>query len=546
MERRNFKVGDLYRICTKCQEWVPAKEQRCDRCHAFMQMTDFYEVEEADMIPQETNEDSNTTDENPLRMRCNTCKQVFRWGQYTTCPQCNEVLVMEMESSPQEDAELHTTMPKSQMSNEEVSYCYTVYRYSHGKEVASRQQRIPFEESETGFGRRNFTSDPRLFFDCRTEKIDRFYSCISTDNAIIRQVSGRLSIEHIPGKSVIRLNGIALRNGEKKDLHDGDLLRFGNGTDKEHMIDVHIYKIKSQANETNDSRWEGMMQELQKIRESSEATQERLNKIESVIESINPEDLRIRSNENPEEFDKRMDQMVPEIPALSMEEEILQFLQIKRPDGTIVDCGDQLQAVHGRKQIVSYLYQAAFLEKACASMEKEHQDYSAVLNSIGRAYEEFICTEVLSLVYKADGEDFEVYIKKNNLREDALQQGRILNYLLWRGKKCQTKNDWSKEGDVRIYNIVRASNYGNDEKRFWECRNAIQNVKYATSFRNSASHAQAAGDTRKENLKQYIQENKHKALSEEEYLKQKEQIFTSKGLSILHRYYQRACENENS
>ena len=99
---------------------------------------------------------------------------------------------------------------------------------------------------------------------------------------------------------------------------------------------------------------------------------------------------------------------------------------------------------------------------------------------------------------------------------------------------------------MRIYNIVRASNYGNDEKRFWECRNAIQNVKYATSFRNSASHAQAAGDTRKENLKQYIQENKHKALSEEEYLKQKEQIFTSKGLSILHRYYQRACENENS
>lgn len=546
MDKRNYKVGDLYRICTKCQEWVPAKEQRCDKCHAFMQMTDFYEVEETDIMEQETDKDNDTRDENPLRMRCNVCKQVYRWGQHTICPQCNEVLVIDTEQFDGEDVESRTVIPNPQVSNEVMSYCYTVYRYSHGKEVASRQQRIPFEEIETGFGRRNFTSDPRLFFDSRTEKIDRFYSCISTDNAIIRQANGRLSIEHIPGKSVIRLNGVALRNGEKKELHDGDLLRFGNGTDKEHMIDVHIYKIKPQANDMDDARWDNMMQELQKIKASTEATQVRLNKIESAIESIQPEDLRIRSNEKQEEFDKRMEQMVPVIPKLSMEEEILQFLQMKRQDGTVVDCKDQLQAVQGRTQIVSYLYQAAFLEKACASMDQEHQDYSAVLNSIGRAYEEFICTEVLSLVYKADGEDFEAYIKKNNLREDALQQGRILNYLLWRGKKCQTKNAWSKEGDERIYNIVRAANYGNDEKRFWECRNAIQNVKYATSFRNSASHAQAAGDTRKENLKQYIQENKHKALSEEEYMKQKEQIFTSKGLSILHRYYQRACENENS
>lgn len=434
------------------------------------------------------------------------------------------------------------------ISEEKNQYCYTVSRYSHGKEVFAREQKIPFGDGEMVIGRWYFATDPRLFFDAITEKIDRFYSNISSENAVLRQENGKLSIELYPRKSVIKLNGTPLRPGERKGLQDGDLLRFGNGADKEHMIDVHIYKVKHQveAADDNNQRWNQVMQELAQIKNTAEATASRLNDIEKAIETIRPEDLMIRQDEKQEDLDKRIDQMVPVLSSLSMEEEIIRFLQIQCKNGDVKDCRSQLAAVKERNQIVNYLYQAAFLEKACAAMPEESRDYSVAINSIGRAFEEFICTEILSLVYKANNADFQYYINKNRLQEDSLQQGRILNYLLWRGKDAEVGKLWKKEGDVRIYNIVQVANYNvRDNKYFWECRNALLEIKYATGCRNGSSHAHAAGDTRKENLEKYIEENTHKTLSYQEYLEQKERFFTSMSLSIMHRFYQRACRNEN-
>jgi len=546
MDKRKFNVGDFYRICVRCGEWVPASEQACDHCNALMQMGEFYEVSESDIPKEETKE---VEKHGGLKMRCHGCNAIYEWGQYTSCPNCNGMLVAEQVEESETECEVPLSPIVAPAIAEEIAkYCYTVSRYSHGKEVFAREQKIPFGDGEMVIGRWYFATDPRLFFDAITEKIDRFYSTISSENAVLRQENGKLSIELYPRKSVIKLNGTPLRSGERRELQDGDLLRFGNGADKEHMIDVHIYKVKPHVEvaDDNNQRWNQVMQELAQIKNTAEATASRLNDIEKAIETIRPEDLIIRQDENQEDLDKRIDEMVPVLSSLSMEEEITRFLQIQCKNGEVKDCRSQLEAVKERNQIINYLYQAAFLEKACAAMPEESRDYSVAINSIGRAFEEFICTEILSLVYKADASDFQEYINKNRLQEDSLQQGRILNYLLWRGKDAEAGKHWKKEGDVRIYNIVQAANYNvRDNKYFWECRNALLEMKYATGCRNGSSHAHAAGDTRKENLERYIEENANKELSYQEYQEQKERIFTTKSLSIMHKYYQRACRNEN-
>lgn len=527
MERREFKVDDCYRICPKCGEWVPAKSMRCDKCAELLSGTQLNWITAED-LEQETQVQVNGEAEQveaSLRMYCHGCHNSYTWGKHTLCPNCGGTLVPK---APDADEENYVVSGQTTVTeqNQKDIFCYTLYRHTDEGEKVAKQQKIPFIEEET-FGRIKFLSDPRFFFEKSNNSIRQYYAVISRENVIIRQDAGRLTAEMIPGKNAVRLNGKKLQDGVIYELHDGDLLRFGEGNNLLHMIDLKIEKVRQNAD----------LGDMQDIRDMFRGFQEqvtsRLEGLEKAFASIKPEDLVRRDNESDEEFGLRLTGLMQDLSNDDREKLIRKFLQIKRQDGKTFDCSNQAKAVLGSNQMTEYLFQAVILERLCESKPDE-MDYNMPMGRVGLLFEEFVMFYILPMIYKAEKEVFEEYVAQNPkiTNKSSVQQGAIIYYLL-------------NTGDDHIVSLLKAAGCEEyDGSKFRELKQAIRNVKDATVSRNQSLHAKGSKDTTEESLNRYREKNESSKLNREEYMRQKEKIFCSESIRILYGYYLRICKDE--
>ena len=476
MEKGLFKAGDKYRVCDNCGEWVPANQVRCDKCHEHISNFDFFTVEESQAA-------------STGKLKCMICGTLTDVG-HTVCPNCNNAALVPVEDEKDINADAsfdekkdtnadsfnnynsdtesfsdagifgNTQFFDTADTQEESKYYFEGEILSgHGRKLQSKS-RIAVTAEEIVVGRRYFIENRDLFFDGYTDELQQRFKVISTENAVICVKNGQITVRKCRNEAscirIFRMNPDtgAMENGGEMEgtgeytINPGDCLEFGNGDDHHRhiLLQFGIEGAETVAKSVPKTAHRGITEDLNRIDrvlnlvlEGNKSINERMSSVEAsignfeqIISKINFEELSIKKDESQEEYDRRIDKQVPVAQELTKDEEIRNFLKIRMKSGNTKDCSLQYEVVKDRDQIVEYLWQAAYFEKACnLRYESDDKiDYSIVINCIGRAFEEFICTFLLQTIYESQGDEFEAAMTKANFKLKSLAQGAICTYLL--------------------------------------------------------------------------------------------------------------------
>lgn len=605
MKKELFKVGDRYRICDNCGEWVPADQARCDNCHEHVSNYDFCTVQEkdlqeADMVGQA--DGVMMMEGNRGRLQCMICDTIVEAG-VTLCPNCGNSSLIPMDSEevskPDEpikggadvsyrpfDTEQYPaggTTGNTQFFNavekkEETSFYFEgEILTGHGAKLKSRNQ-IHIGPEEIVLGRKYFIENRELFFDGFTPELEQRFRVISAECAVIYVHDNEMTIRKCRSEasrvihySVNPVSGAVesqqtLEGTQEYVIKPGDCVEFGNGEDHHRHIMlrfgcsnsengfVNVSNHNSNGNDRPahtgltdrlneffslvEDRFNSMDQQNKNIEKQLGSMQEALSSVEQIVGKFNIEDLALKIGESQAEYDKRLVKQVPQAEAVTKEQEIRNFLKVRLASGNTKDCSHQYEVIKDRQQIVDYLWQAAFYEKVCnAQYEIDKEiDYSVVVNCIGRAFEEYICTYLLQIIYASQRADFEKEMRGAKVKLDSIPQGRICNYLLFYDKLSNGQKVFR-----RVNKVVEAAGYGNDNNRRNEFRNAVENAKLATQNRNEGSHAGASKHTSMEEIEKYMKKNQKEHISKKEYMDIKAKVFGEKTLSTLKSYYDQLC-----
>lgn len=578
MEKGLFKAGDKYRICDNCGEWVKADQLRCDKCHEHISNFDFYTVEEncdgqEEVSPLAESPKQQEVSNNGGKLKCLICDTIVDAGA-TLCPNCNNATLIPMDDEEEKSETSDTEVFPDEASSGNTQFFDAVDNQmeskfyfegeiltGHGRKLRSRKK-ICIGEQDIIVGRRFFIENQDLFFDGYTDELQQRFKVISTENAVISLKDGQMTIRkcRIEASNIklFRMNpvtGAIESNGELEGIQEyilrpGDCVEFGNGEDHHRHVMLTFgcdgnKEIQNQAHTGFTDRFDRLNDMMMQVIEGNKSMEERMNSMEEslsnfeqVISKINIDDLAIKSGETQGEYDRRIDNQVPQAKELTKEQEIKNFLKVRMNSGNMKDCSYQYEVVKDRQQIVDYLWQAAFYEKVCNSQYEVNKDidYSVVVNCIGRAFEEYICTYVLKTIYGSQREEFEKEMTSARVKLNNIPQGRICNYLLFYDN-CNGQKVYK-----RANKVVEVAGYGNDRNHRIEFRNAVENAKLATQNRNEGSHASASKHTSKDAIDKYIEENQSRHISKDEYLSIKATVFGEKTLSTLKHYYDKVCK----
>ncbi|MBQ1171977.1 MAG: hypothetical protein IIX48_05190 [Lachnospiraceae bacterium] len=580
MEKGLFNAGDKYRICDNCGEWVKADQLRCDKCHEHISNFDFYTVEEKfdgekREAPLAKNLGQQEATNNGGKLKCLICDTVADAG-VTLCPNCNNATLIPMDDeegkSGTSDTEAFSDaalLGNTQFFDAIDTQVENKYYFEgeiltgHGRKIGSRKK-IWIGAQDIIVGRRFFIENQDLFFDGYTDELQQRFKVISTENAVISLKSGQITIRKCRGEAskirMFRMNTVTgnvesdgeLEGTREYTLKPGDCLEFGNGEDHHRHVMLTFGRDGGNEVQNQEQRHTGLTDRFEKLNammmqviegnksmeERMSSMEESLNSFEQVIARINIDELAIKSGETQGEYDRRIDEQVPQAQELTKEQEIKNFLKVRMNSGNIKDCSYQYEVVKDRQQIVDYLWQAAFYERVCNAQYEINKDidYSVVINCIGRAFEEYICTYLLKIIYASQREEFEKEMESARVKLGSIPQGRICNYLLFYDI-CNGQKVYK-----RVNKVVEAAGYGSDRNHRIEFRNAVENAKLATQNRNAGSHANASKHTSKDAIDKYIEENESRHISKDEYLAIKATVFGEKTLSTLKNYYDKVCK----
>lgn len=586
MNKTAFKVGEVFRTCENRNAWVPVYKRRCDECNAEMP-TGTFTVVTQEMLAEATDMSKETKSAQEVsateeHMECIKCKKMFPLGESTcacggslryvaarddsTLPKAKKT----MKISVSQVEELQT----QEAATEVTRFYYSATRFENGRLVQARQQRMFFEPGQTVFGRYTFLKDARLFFDQYSLEDEERYCTISSENVYFFCEKEQLFVQLISAEKsdVVINNRKALCPGEKVELHEGDCLRFGGGAMDERCIDIVIHKQKNgkdvsaavyaaddfqkqimeklDALERKSNERERQLNEISNMGrlglERSEATLEKLddvlNGIQAFSEKANGvtreelERLIVTEKEEGSAFDTLLHSLLPSDEEVSEEEKlqlIKKFLKIPDKGGNTKECHRHFEAIAAQKQIVEYLYEAAFLENVC-NLARERtkgdlEDYSPAANLIGKAFEEFVCVEVKRLVLCNDQNRSMFESANGGDMSGYIPQGRIARFLRVNNGKAG-----------RIKNLFRTLGYNpNNQQMIGELDGALVNIADAIEFRNDGSHASASkmdGD-----IVAYFQKNEvKKGMSYDYYMKKKYEIFSKQGMDVVHKYFKKS------
>lgn len=607
MEKRLFETGDSYHICEDCGAWVPADRYKCDECGGdFSPMAPIYTFSAKDepKAAEETVSEEpggakkagTKTDEarkEPGRgteeefhqgqpvMRCTLCGKRFAFGP-GSCPDCGGTAVPELfgERAAKEKA----VSPAAERRGDDCAYCYTAYLYDDYGRRSRANHAVKLKEGDNLLGRNSFLLDPRLFFTAAelTQRIRDRYSGISRENVILTVDRDGLTVRYAgEGKAPVRINGNELPEGCSAVLEEGDLLHFGDD-DREGCIEVEIGRNRVFAESRMHRTLEAIRQESQKSRQQLGRIEEETANIgrnmeevlrgqealQEAMRKITADELRVRESDREEEsvwelyetegswqirkrggesgYTARLGALMPEGETEEVIRRTIRDFLTRRAGGVSEEYYGQVERSLASRQFQLYLYQAAFFEGSCDNILRVAgvEDYAAPLSFLGKAVEEFICTEYVGVIFKSQLEEFKAFLEANGRHMGGyLPQGLLVQYL-GRGR-LDTETDTGRKQE-RVRCVVEKAGYsGEDEERVNALKEAADRIGAMTQIRNNAIHAKASESmaTPKASAR-YMKRSSRavsKVITREAYERQKWEIFSGGALKLMHGYYEAVC-----
>ena len=585
MEKRLFETGDLYHICEDCGAWVPADRYKCDECGGDFSPTAMLYTFSQEERPKETG-DAPEEPEGAVRagirqealhpggpvMRCTSCGKRFAFG-LSTCPDCGGTAVPEL-SGEDTDGE----------RGGDIVYFYTAYLYDDCGRRSRANHAVKLKEGENLLGRNSFLLDPRHIFTAAelTQRIRERYSGISRENVILTLEKDRLTVRYAgEGKSPIRINGNTLREGGSAVLEEGDLLHFGDD-DSEGLIEVEIGRrvdalgrihrtLEAIQEDTRESRQQlGRIEEgtanihrnMEEVLRGQEALQEAMRK-------ITPDKLRVQESDREEEavweiyetegtwqirkcegerdsYTERLETLMPKGETEEVIRKTIQDFLTRREGDVSEEYYGQVERSLASHQFQLYLYQAAFFEGSCDNIYRTAgvEDYAAPLSFLGKAMEEFICTEYVRIIFESQMEGFQTFLAEKGKRMGGyLPQGLLVQYL---GLGTRDTEDDTAAKMERVRKIVEKAGYsGADEARVNALKDAADKIGEMTQIRNKAVHAKASGSMANLRASTKYMKKSQRAVSmvitRKEYEQEKWKIFEGGALKLMHGYYEEIC-----
>lgn len=513
-------------------------------------------------------------------LRCTACGKRFAFGR-SSCPDCGGIPVPEM---PQENRT--ETDTESAGTGGEACYCYMAFLYDDYGRRTQAKKAVKLKPGENILGRNSFLRNPDLFFTANllTARVREKYSGISRENVILTLKDSRLSVRYVSErKSPVQINGIELQEGDSAVLEEGDVLHFGDD-DAEGCIEVEIQRYEPAP--------ELMVQEaLEAIRRDTSESRKQLGRIEegtaaigrdmtevlrgqealrAAMEKITAEDLRVRESDREDEsvweiveapegwqlrkrtgkegsYTGRLGALMPDSESVEViRNTIRDFLTMKKTGAAPEEYYGQVEKSLESKQFQLYLYQAAFFEGTCDNILRTAgvEDYAAPLSFLGKAVEEFICTEYVQVIFKTQWEDFKAYAESRGKRLGGYVPQGLLVWYMGCGEK--DSEEVAEEKRKRLLKVLEAAGGCEDDKeRLETLKNAARQLGLITKTRNNAVHASASDKISNfKGNRKYLQTNKKmpsKIIKKEEYERMKWEIFSCGALKLVHEYYEEIC-----
>jgi len=557
MDKLFFKVGDEYKVCSKCKALAAAKLKRCDECRTLLP-TKFtiFTQEDYDAVREGNTPVSIHNLEEEYTQKCSDCGKLFTY-EASNCdtPDCKGVLMpyfMEEDTKDTAETPKGTDNPyaKRQETEGKLRYYFEAYRYENGQKIKSNTDLFPIEERLL-IGRFCLYNDERFFFrnldNDKKRKIAEYYANIKREHCYLLQHDGKLFLQLTEDNASVRINGNKVRTMDEVQIHDTDELLIGSGDDRNRKILLVAKKamVSQEAKSSSvilpDDVVKALSEEIKReLKGDMEEGFTRFKKdITELISSIKIEEIRRKDDEDDEEYVSRMLEVDEEDEkeadnGLSVEERIHNFLKIKDADGQIRDYFSEYQALKQRPQIVLQLRAVAKFEAIQLNSEDPDEDYSNLVIIIGKIVEEVIMVYLASICYEVFNPQFAEAIRRFQ-RENSknLEMGFVVRYLL-KGEGSSGK----------IWKIVRAAGLPDNQESFDHVKKLVKNLQYGADTRNQkGGHAPASkGANRRENLEEYVKNNSLTIFSKGEYLDFKRKVFGSEMFSSALELYDKICK----